>query len=111
MYLVYKFTKNHSGNLSFNTPYKKVPKRAPNRSHIFHLYTMKVLNNNKKGIRRNALFQKLATEGIQCSVHYTPLHLMTYYKQFLREKDVFPVAEKVYPKFVLPETTTSFTSH
>jgi perosamine synthetase len=73
----------------------QVPKRAPNRSHIFHLYTMKVLNNNKKGIRRNALFQKLATEGIQCSVHYTPLHLMTYYKQFLREKDAFPVAEKV----------------
>ena len=72
----------------------RVPKKVPDRSHIFHLYTIKVLND-KKGIARNKLFQRLATAGIQCSVHYTPLHLMTFYKQFLRGTDYFPVSERV----------------
>jgi perosamine synthetase len=72
----------------------QIPTKMSDRSHIFHLYTIKVLTD-KKGITRNELFQRFATEGIQCSVHYTPLHLMTYYKQFLRKSDAFPVSEKV----------------
>ncbi len=71
-----------------------IPKRMPDRSHIFHLYTIKV-PKSKKANDRNAMFQKLAAAGIQCSVHYAPLHLMTYYKQFLKENDVFPVAKDI----------------
>jgi perosamine synthetase len=73
-----------------------VPNRAHSRSHIFHLYTIKV-PKSQRGLARNELFKDLAIAGIQCGVHYTPLHLMTFYKQFLhKESDTFPVAEKVY---------------
>ena len=72
-----------------------VPHRAPGRSHIFHLYTVKI-PESEKGLARNEMFKKLANAGIQSSVHYTPLHLMSFYKQFLDKSDSFPVAEKIY---------------
>jgi perosamine synthetase len=72
-----------------------VPHRAPNRTHIFHLYTIKVPKSNR-GSTRNELFQNLAAAGIQSSVHYTPLHMMTFYKQFFDSKnETFPIAEKI----------------
>jgi perosamine synthetase len=76
-----------------------VPYRAPNRSHIFHLYTLKV-PNSKAGVVRNELFNKLSKAGIQSSVHYTPLHLMSFYKQFLKKSDTFPVAEKIHNQII-----------
>jgi perosamine synthetase len=82
--------------LSTAAPNVTVPFRAPNRSHIFHLYTLKI-PESKGGVYRNELFKKLANANIQSSVHYTPLHLMNFYKQFLNKKsDTFPVAEKIY---------------
>ena len=72
-----------------------VPHRAHGRSHIFHLYTVKI-PESRGGSARNELFKKLANAGIQSSVHYTPLHLMSFYKQFLDKSDSFPVAEKIY---------------
>ena len=77
-----------------------LPCKAPKRSHIFHLYTLKV-QKEKAGISRNDLFRKLLEKGIQSSVHYTPLHLMSFYKQFLTEKScAFPVAEKIYEEIL-----------
>lgn len=76
-----------------------VPHRVPGRSHIFHLYTIKVPKTEKR-LARNELFKSLATAGIQSSVHYTPLHLMTFYKQFLKTSDSFPVAEKIYDQIL-----------
>jgi perosamine synthetase len=72
-----------------------VPYRAAGRSHIFHLYTVKI-PESEKGVARNRLFKKLADAGVQSSVHYTPLHLMSFYKQFLNKSDSFHVAEKIY---------------
>ncbi len=76
-----------------------VPYHASNRSHIFHLYTLKV-PNSKGGLVRNELFNKLSKAGIQSSVHYTPLHLMSFYKQFLKKSDTFPVAEKLHNQII-----------
>ena len=77
-----------------------VPHRAMLRSHIFHLYTIKI-PKSQGGLIRNELFKCLTSAGIQSSVHYTPLHLMTFYKQFLDQKtDSFPVAEKIHDQIL-----------
>ena len=78
-----------------------VPYRAPNRSHVFHLYTIKITESATKESGRNELFKNLALAGIQSSVHYTPLHLMSFYKHFLDKKtDTFPVADKIYEQIL-----------
>ncbi|MFX1536945.1 MAG: DegT/DnrJ/EryC1/StrS family aminotransferase, partial [Promethearchaeota archaeon] len=76
------------------------PYEAPNRSHIFHLYSIKI-QREITGVTRNEVFKKLSENGIQSSVHYTPLHLMSFYKQFLDKKShVFSAAEKIYEKIL-----------
>jgi perosamine synthetase len=76
-----------------------VPHRAPHRSHVFHLYTIKC-TRSRHGLTRNELFKELSAVGIQSSVHYTPLHLMSFYKQFLKKTDAFPIAEKIYEQIL-----------
>jgi perosamine synthetase len=77
------------------TPYK-----APNRSHVFHLYVIKVQSADT-GITRNELFRKLTDNGIGVSVHYTPLHLFSFYKNFLNSDSMaFPTAERIYDQIL-----------
>jgi perosamine synthetase len=86
---------NYTKQLSSRNLNVVTPSTAPNRSHIFHLYTIRILQNSDE-TRRNKVFKKLSESGIQSSVHYTPLHLMSFYKQFLTEKSShFPIAEKI----------------
>jgi perosamine synthetase len=70
------------------------PYEAPDRSHIFHLYVVK-MQENEIGITRDRLFRELLNNQIETSVHYTPLHLMSFYKRFLKKSDRFPVAERI----------------
>lgn len=71
------------------------PYEDPNRSHIFHLYVIKI-QKDVAGITREELFGKLQNNGIGVSVHYTPLHLLSFYKKFLSDNsNTFPVAEQV----------------
>jgi len=72
-----------------------VPHVGPDRTHVYHLYVIKVLE--EYGLSRDELFEYLSANGIGVSVHYTPLHLMSLYKHRSRGKPVvFPVAEQVY---------------
>ena len=82
--------------LSERVPVGVVPPYvAPNRSHIYHLYTIKIQAEAAE-TTRNEVFEELAKDGVQSSVHYTPLHLMTFYKQFLREETRgFPVCDRI----------------
>lgn len=71
------------------------PHEAKDRTHAYHLYVIRVLKE-KFGIDRDELFKKLAARGIGTSVHYTPLHLLTFYKEKLGYKNQsFPVAEHI----------------
>ena len=73
-----------------------LPYQAQDRSHIFHLYTIRI-QEERDGANRDAVFVQLRDAGVQSSVHYTPLHLMSFYKQFIKKKSPrFPVAEKIY---------------
>jgi perosamine synthetase len=75
------------------------PYEAPDRSHVFHLYVIRI--KKEAGITRNKLFQKMTDDGIGLSVHYTPLHLLSFYKRFLDNKSkAFPVAERIYKEIL-----------
>jgi dTDP-4-amino-4,6-dideoxygalactose transaminase len=71
------------------------PYEANDRTHVHHLYAIRVVEQ-KRGINRDALYKKLSKKGIGLSVHYTPLHLLTFYKKTLGYKTGdFPIAEQV----------------
>lgn len=77
-----------------------LPYKAPHRSHIFHLYVIRV-EKDKLGISRDELFKKLLNNGIGVSLHYTPLHLLSFYKRFHKDgMNKFPVAERVYEQIL-----------
>lgn len=62
-------------NISIVRPQKLC---VPSSDHAWHLYHL-VLDVDKEEIR-NKLLERLADDGIGTSVHYKPLHRMTYYK-------------------------------
>jgi dTDP-4-amino-4,6-dideoxygalactose transaminase len=71
------------------------PYEAKDRTHVYHLYAIRVVKQ-KRGINRDELYKKLSNKGIGLSVHYTPLHLLTFYKKTLGYKTGdFPIAEQI----------------
>jgi perosamine synthetase len=76
------------------------PQRAQNRSHNYHLYTVRIPKNSR-GKTRNHVYKRLMDSKIQSSVHYTPLHLMSFYRKFSKgASNHFPVAEKIYQEIL-----------
>jgi UDP-4-amino-4,6-dideoxy-N-acetyl-beta-L-altrosamine transaminase len=57
--------------------------------HAWHLYIIQIGN-------RKALYDFLRTQNIFCQVHYIPVHLMPYYRQFGWNKGDFPLSESYY---------------
>ena len=71
-----------------------LPYEDKNRTHMYHLYVIKV--TERYGTDRDELFKRLSAKGIGLSVHYTPLHLLTFYRKKLGyKKGDFPIAEKI----------------
>lgn len=65
------------------------PKVAENVYHAFHLYVIQTED-------RLGLYNYLHQQGIYAQIHYVPLHLMPYYKQFGNKKGDYPVVEDYY---------------
>jgi dTDP-4-amino-4,6-dideoxygalactose transaminase len=63
--------------------------------HSWHIYH--IVLNEKAKILRNDLIDRLSAAGIGTSVHYKPLHRMTYYQERygLKAED-FPNAERMW---------------
>ena len=57
--------------------------------HAFHLYVIQTP-------RRKELYDFLKTQNIYCQVHYIPVHLHPYYRQFGHKKGDYPLSEKYY---------------
>ena len=57
--------------------------------HAYHLYIIEVEN-------RMSLYNHLRENGIYAQIHYIPVHLMPYYRQFGWKEGDMPVAEKYY---------------
>ena len=78
----------------------RIPLEAGGRSHVFHLYVIRVIEE-ESGVSRDELFDYLIRSGVGLSVHYTPLHLLTYYRRmFERCAPHFEVAERLYKQIM-----------
>ena len=60
-------------------------------NHAYHLYVIQV--DDRKG-----LYDFLRTKNIMAQVHYVPVHLMPYYRQFGWKPGDFPHAEHYYAR-------------
>ncbi len=61
--------------------------------HAYHLYVIEV--EDRKG-----LYEHLRANNIFAQIHYVPVHLMPYYKQFGWKEGDFPQAEKYYSRCI-----------
>jgi len=67
--------------------------KGPLEAHAWHLFW--IVLNGKDGIERNRFIEKLNEAGIGTSVHYKPLHRMSYYQsQYQLDTAEFPNAER-----------------
>lgn len=68
----------------------RLPYRTPNRTHIFHQYTVRVL-----GGKRDALRDHLAAQGIGTEVYYPlPLHLQPCFRHLGYREGDLPESER-----------------
>lgn len=68
---------------------------VPAEYHAWHLFPI-ILHSNQK-ISRNEFIQKMSEQGIGTSVHYKPLHRMTYYRnKYHLKPGSFPNTEKIW---------------
>ena len=68
----------------------EIPYRAPDRTHIFHQYTIRVLNG-----RRDTLQKHLKEEGIGTHVYYPlPLHLQPCFRHLGNQEGDLPESEQ-----------------
>lgn len=74
-----------------NNPHVQIPGRNPSSTHVFHQYTLRIINAN-----RDVLKEKLAEKGIPAMVYYpVPLHMQKAYYDPRYQKGDFPVAERL----------------
>jgi dTDP-4-amino-4,6-dideoxygalactose transaminase len=70
--------------------------------HSWYLFNVLIEpDNTKNGIDRDSFIEELAKRDIGTSVHYKPLHRMTYYKEkYGLKPEMFPNAEWVFERCV-----------
>ncbi len=68
---------------------------VPFTDHAWHLFPIVIKGNAP--VSRNEFIKQMSKAGIGTSVHYKPLHRMTYYKnKYGFKPDAFPNAEKTW---------------
>ncbi|HRS53806.1 MAG TPA: DegT/DnrJ/EryC1/StrS family aminotransferase [Bacteroidales bacterium] len=72
-----------------NHPKLKIPARSINSTHVFHQYTLKIIDEN-----RNELQKFLEQKGIPSMVYYpVPIHLQKAYKTLQYKEGDLPITE------------------
>jgi dTDP-4-amino-4,6-dideoxygalactose transaminase len=73
-----------------------LPARAPkNGLHAWHLFPIRIRSDARAG--RDEVIERLTAKGIGSSVHYRPLHQMTYWRrQPHGQVGCFPVADRYF---------------
>jgi dTDP-4-amino-4,6-dideoxygalactose transaminase len=68
---------------------------GPYENHAWHLFP--IIIKPEANVSRNEFIQLMAKEGIGTSVHYKPLHRMTYYKDtYSLNPEDYPNTEKIW---------------
>jgi UDP-2-acetamido-2-deoxy-ribo-hexuluronate aminotransferase len=74
-----------------NHPKLKTPTRYKNSTHVFHQYTLQLINTDRTKLR-----EQLAEKGIPAMIYYPiPLHMQNAYKNDRYKRGDFPVTEKL----------------
>ncbi len=74
-----------------NHPKLKIPARVKNSTHVFHQYTLQLINVDRKQLR-----EQLAECGIPAMIYYPiPLHEQNAYKSERYKTGDFPVTERL----------------
>jgi dTDP-4-amino-4,6-dideoxygalactose transaminase len=67
--------------------------RDPRDTHALHLYVVRI-HAEEAGATRDEYQRALADEGIATSIHFLPLHRLTWYRERFPEQPALPVAER-----------------
>jgi dTDP-4-amino-4,6-dideoxygalactose transaminase len=67
--------------------------RDPRDRHSLHLYVVRI-DADGAGADRDAYQRALAEENIGTSIHFLPVHTLTYYRERFPDQPALPVAER-----------------
>jgi dTDP-4-amino-4,6-dideoxygalactose transaminase len=67
--------------------------RDPRDRHALHLYVVRI-DADDAGADRDAYQRALAEENIGTSIHFLPVHTLTYYRERFPDQPSLPVAER-----------------
>ena len=67
--------------------------RDPRDTHALHLYVVRV-DAERFGLTRDELQRALGEERISTSIHFLPVHRLTWYRERFPEQQRLPVAER-----------------
>jgi dTDP-4-amino-4,6-dideoxygalactose transaminase len=67
--------------------------RDPRDTHAYHLYIVRI-DPQRAGASRDAFQRALAAEGVATSIHFLPLHSLTWYRERYPDQPPLPVAER-----------------
>ena len=80
-----------------NIPGIILPDMVTDRSHSYHLYTIRVTKPFK--LSRNQLYKKLKNNGIRTTVYWMPIHEYAAYRKFAKKSNVVNTA-KIYDEIL-----------
>jgi UDP-4-amino-4-deoxy-L-arabinose-oxoglutarate aminotransferase len=67
--------------------------RDPRDTHALHLYVVRI-DAERFGATRDEVQRALAEEGVATSIHFLPVHRLTWYRERFPEQPPLPVAER-----------------
>jgi len=80
-----------------NIPGIILPDMVNDKSHSYHLYTIRVTKSFK--LSRNQLFKKLKDNGIRTTVYWMPIHEYTAFRKFAKSSSIINTA-KIYDQIL-----------
>jgi len=80
-----------------NIPGIILPDMVNDKTHSYHLYTIRVTKPYK--LSRNQLFKKLKDNGIRTTVYWMPIHKYTAYRKFVKTSNTLNTT-KIYDEIL-----------
>jgi perosamine synthetase len=80
-----------------NIPGIILPDMVNDKTHSYHLYTIRVTKPYK--LSRNQLFKKLKNNGIRTTVYWMPIHEYTAYQKFAKKSNIVNTT-KIYDEIL-----------
>jgi len=80
-----------------NIPGIILPDMVNDKTHSYHLYTIRVTKPYK--LSRNQLFKKLKDSGIRTTVYWMPIHKYTAYRKFVKTSNILNTT-KIYDEIL-----------